>query len=44
MDYKVKKNLIIDTLKIMRITSKKKKNLFEKARELVKRRVENGKR
>lgn len=32
LDYKVKKNLIIDTLKIMRITGKNKKILFEKAK------------
>lgn len=44
LDYKVKKNLIIDTLKLMRITSKNKKMLFEKAKVLIKRRVETGKR
>lgn len=44
LDYKVKKNLILDTLKLMRITSKNKKSAFEKAKELVKRRIETGKR
>ncbi len=39
LDYKVKKNLILDTLKLMRITSKNKKSLFEKAKELVKKRI-----
>ena len=44
LDYKVKKGLIYDTLKLMRITSKKKKELFEKAKITLKRRIETGKR
>lgn len=44
MDYMIKKNLIKDTLKLMRINSKNKKNLFMKSKELTKRRIETGKR
>ncbi len=44
LDYKVKKGLIMDTLKLMRITGKNKRLLFEKAKDIVKRRVETGKR
>lgn len=44
MDYLIKKNLIKDTLKIMRITSKNKKKMFEKAKEIAKVRLETGKR
>lgn len=44
LDYMIKKNLITDTLKLMRITSKHKKTLFKKSKELTKKRVETGKR
>jgi tubulin polyglutamylase TTLL6/13 len=39
LDYKVKKNLITDALKIMRISSKNKKMLFEKAKLMMKNKV-----
>ena len=39
LDYKIKKALIMDTLKLMRITTKKKKELFEKAKTLLKKRI-----
>lgn len=44
LDYMIKKNLIKDTLKLMRITSKHKKSLFLKSKEITKKRVETGKR
>lgn len=39
LDYKVKKNLIFDAMKLMRIKSKKKKELFERAKMVMKKRV-----
>ena len=39
LDYHVKKKLIKDTLLLMRITSKNKKNLFEKSKILTKKRI-----
>lgn len=44
LDYFVKKGLISDTLRLMRITQKQKKRLFERAKELAKIRLETGKR
>lgn len=39
LDYMIKKNLIKDTLKLMRISSKNKKALFQKAKDLTKKRI-----
>ena len=39
LDYYVKKNLIHDTLKLMRIMTKNKKIAFSKAKELAKKRL-----
>ena len=44
LDYQVKRNLIRDTLILMRITSKNKKNDFERAKKIAKIRLEKGKR
>jgi len=39
LDYLVKKNLIKDTLKLMRVTQKNKRKNFERAKELAKMRL-----
>ena len=39
LDYMIKKNLIKDALKLMRISSKNKKTLFQKGKELTKKRI-----
>ena len=44
LDFIVKKKLIEDTLKLMQITSENKKTLFEKAKIIIKKRIETGKR
>lgn len=44
LDYLVKKNLIKDTLRLMRITQKNKRKNFERAKEIAKLRLETGKR
>lgn len=44
LDYLIKKGLIKDTLKLMRVSQKQKKELFLKSKELTKKRVQTGKR
>ena len=44
LDYRIKKNLILDTLKLMEITEKNKRKFFKKGKEINKRRLETGKR
>lgn len=44
LDYRIKKNLILDTLKLMNITEKIKKKLFKKGKQINKRRLQTGKR
>lgn len=44
LDYMVKRNLVKDTLKLMRIKPTNKRIMFEKSKLLVKKRIESGKR
>lgn len=39
LDYLVKKKLIIDSLGLMRINQRNKKNLFYKAKDIIKKRI-----